>query len=119
MRLLANMIDAFARAEGPPPDRLWRFMRWALAGAFPAIGFGLAVSVAVGATEVGAAWLVGWLIDLAQARGPEDLVAETWPALVGAVAVLPGAAPRADGPRRGDQRARPSARTSIRWCCRG
>ena len=42
MRLFADMIDAFARAEGPPPDRLWRFMRWALAGAFPAIGFGLA-----------------------------------------------------------------------------
>jgi ATP-binding cassette subfamily B protein len=85
MRLLADMIDAFARAEGPPPDRLWRFMRWALAGAFPAIGFGLAVSVAVGITEVGTAWLIGWLIDLAQSRGPEGLIAETWPALVGAV----------------------------------
>jgi ATP-binding cassette, subfamily B, bacterial len=85
MRLLANMIDAFARAEGPPPDRLWRFMHWALAGAFSAIGFGLAVSVAVGATEVGTAWLVGWLIDLAQSRGPEGLIAETWPALLGAV----------------------------------
>jgi ATP-binding cassette, subfamily B, bacterial len=84
MRLLANMIDAFARAEGPPPDRLWRFMRWALAGAFPAVGFGLAVSIAVGVTEVGAAWVVGWLIDLAQARGPENLIAETWPALLGA-----------------------------------
>ncbi len=85
MRLLADMIDAFARAEGPPPDRLWRFVRWAMAGAFPAIGFGLAVSVAVGATEVATAWLVGWLIDLAQSRGPEGLIAETWPALVAAV----------------------------------
>jgi ATP-binding cassette subfamily B protein len=85
MRLLASMIDAFARAEGPPPDRLGRFMRWALAGAFPAIGFGLVVSVAVGATEVGAAWIVGWLIDLAQSRGPEQLLAETWPALVAAL----------------------------------
>ena len=80
MRLLADMIDAFARAEGPPPDRLWRFVRWALAGAFPAIGFGLAVSVAVGATEVGTAWLVGWLIDRAPSRGPAGLIAETWPA---------------------------------------
>jgi ATP-binding cassette subfamily B protein len=85
VRLLADMIDAFARAEGPPPDRLWRFMHWALEGAFPAVGFGLAVSVAVGVTEVGTAWLVGWLIDLAQSRGPENLIAETWPALVGAV----------------------------------
>ena len=32
MKLFSDMIDAFARAEGPPPDRLWRFMRWALAG---------------------------------------------------------------------------------------
>ena len=54
VKLFADLIDAFARAEGPPPDRLWRFMRWALAGAFPAIGFGLGLSVAVGVTEVGA-----------------------------------------------------------------
>ena len=84
MRPFANMIDAFARAEGPPPDRLWRFMHWALAGAFPAIGLGLVVSIAVGVTEVGSAWLVGWLIDLAQSRGPEELVRETWPLLLAA-----------------------------------
>ena len=36
MKLFSDMIDAFARAEGPPPDRLWRFMRWALAGSFAA-----------------------------------------------------------------------------------
>ena len=28
MRLFADLIDAFARAEGPPPDRLGRFLRW-------------------------------------------------------------------------------------------
>jgi ATP-binding cassette subfamily B protein len=84
MRLFADLIDAFARAEGPPPDRLGRFLRWALRGAFPAITLGFAISVAVGATEVGAAAVVGWLIDLAQAEGPGDLFAESWPWLVGA-----------------------------------
>jgi ATP-binding cassette subfamily B protein len=45
---LAGMIDAFARADGPPPDRLGRFMAWALRGAFPAIWATLAVSILVG-----------------------------------------------------------------------
>ena len=86
MNFLANLIDAFARADGPPPDRLGAFMVWALRGAFPAIGFGLVISVLVGATEVGAAAVVGWLIDLAQARGPEDLIAASWPWLLAAAA---------------------------------
>ncbi len=86
MRLFADLIDAFARAEGPPPDRLWRFLRWALKGAFPAIFFGFAISVAVGATEVGAASVIGWLIDLAQARGPAELFAESWHLLLAAAA---------------------------------
>ena len=83
-RLLANMIDAFARAEGPPPDRLRPFAAWALAGAFPAIWLSLAFSVAVGLTEVGAAYVVGWLIDLADAWGPAELIPHTWPLLVAA-----------------------------------
>jgi ATP-binding cassette subfamily B protein len=85
VRLFSDLIDAFARAEGPPPDRLWQFIGWALKGAFPAIGFGLAVSICVGLTEVGPAAIVGWLIDLAQARGPVGLFAESWPLLAGAV----------------------------------
>jgi ATP-binding cassette subfamily B protein len=84
MRLFADLIDAFQHAEGPPPDRLWPFMAWALRGAFPAIGIALAVSVVVGATEVGSATVVGWLIDLAQSRGPEGLIADSWPWLLAA-----------------------------------
>lgn len=84
MKLFADMINPFAEAEGPPPDRLWRFMGWALAGALPAVAFGLAVSIAIGLTEVGAAWVVGWLIDRAQAVGPSDLLRGSWPGLLGA-----------------------------------
>jgi ATP-binding cassette subfamily B protein len=84
MRPFADLIDAFARADGPPPDRLWRFLRWALRGAFPAILFGFAVSVLVGATEVGAAAVIGWLIDRAQAEGTAELFAGSWPYLAAA-----------------------------------
>ena len=53
MKLFADLIDAFASAEGPPPDRLWRFMGWALAGRLPGDRLRRsAVSVAVGVTEV-------------------------------------------------------------------
>jgi ATP-binding cassette subfamily B protein len=82
VKVLAGLIEPFARADGPPPDRLWRFMGWALRGAFPAMALALAVSLIVGATEVGSAAAVGWLIDLAQSRGPEDLFADSWPWLL-------------------------------------
>jgi ATP-binding cassette, subfamily B, bacterial len=84
VRWFAELIDAFARADGPPPDRLGRFLAWALRGAFPAIWLALAVSIGVGITEVGAAWVVGWLIDFAQGQGPEALFAGSWPWLVAA-----------------------------------
>jgi ATP-binding cassette subfamily B protein len=84
LRRLADLIDAFARADGAPPDRLGPFLAWALRGSFPAILLTLAVSVAVGLSEVGSAFVVGWLIDLAEARGPGDLFAETWPLLLAA-----------------------------------
>ena len=58
MKLFADLIDAFRHAEGPPPNRLWPFMAWALEGAFPAVGIALAVSLVVGASEVVSAALV-------------------------------------------------------------
>ncbi len=86
MKLFTNLIEPFAQAETPPPDRFWPFMRWALRGAFPAIFLGLAVSVAVGVTEVGSASLIGWLIDLAQSQGPAELLRDAWPMLLAAAA---------------------------------
>jgi ATP-binding cassette, subfamily B, bacterial len=80
----SDLIAPFRPAEGPPPRQLAVFMRWALRGGFPAVFLALGVSVAVGLTEVGAAFVVGWLIDLAQARGSEGLFADSWPALLAA-----------------------------------
>ena len=82
---LAGLIDAFARADGPPPDRLGRFMAWALRGAFPAIWATLAVSILVGLSEVGSAYVVGWLVDLAETGAPEGLFAAHWPLLLAAL----------------------------------
>ena len=83
MRLLADLIDAFARAEGPPPDRLWRFMRWALRGRLPGDRLRRSPSRSRSAPPRSAsAAVVGWLIDLAQSRGPEGLIAESWPWLL-------------------------------------
>ena len=85
-RRLASLIDPFAPADGPPPDRLWRFMRWVLKGALPTVWLSLGVSVAIGATEIVSAQLVGWLIDLAQARGAAEFVTGSWPILLAAAA---------------------------------
>jgi len=82
MKNLSDLIDSFAHADGPPPDRLGAFLRWVLAGAFPVIGVMLVISLATGATEVGAAWMVGWLIDHAQSLGPEALFARLWPVML-------------------------------------
>jgi ATP-binding cassette subfamily B protein len=83
-RRFAGLIDAFRRADGPPPNRLRAFLAWALSGAFPAIWLTLAVSIAVGLSEVGAAFAVGWLIDLAESHGPGEVFAEAWPFLLAA-----------------------------------
>ena len=34
---LADMIDPYAPAKGPPPRTLWRFFGWALRGSYPVV----------------------------------------------------------------------------------
>ncbi len=83
MKLFSNLFDSFAPADGSPPKTLYAFMRWALKGALPFILLMFFVGAAVGGTEVLAAYLVGWLIDTATARGPEDLFPTFWLTLAG------------------------------------
>ncbi len=83
MKPVEDWIDGFSPAAGPPPDRLGRFVRWALAGAFPVIFLMLSVSILTGITEIAAAFIVGWLIDLAQTRGPEGMFNDLWLVLLG------------------------------------
>ncbi len=65
MRNLGNLIDAFRPADGPPPRTLWAFVRWGLSGAWPVLCGAAAISAFSGALEVGAALLLGYVIDLA------------------------------------------------------
>jgi len=67
-----QMIDAFRPAEGPPPTTLYRFMHWALQGAYPALFLAAALSALAGAMEAGTAWILGRVIDTATAAGPES-----------------------------------------------
>ncbi len=68
---LANLIDSFAPAEGPPPNRLMPFMRWAFSGGFKYIGVGAIFSVFGGAIDVASALILGLVIDAALAGEPQ------------------------------------------------
>ena len=65
MKKLGNLIDAFRPAEGAPPQTLWAFVRWGLSGAWPILIGAAAISSFSGALEVGAALILGYVIDLA------------------------------------------------------
>ncbi|WP_239025532.1 ABC transporter ATP-binding protein [Roseicyclus persicicus] len=73
---LADLIDGFAHAEGPPPRALWPFIRWCLSGAWPVIWVATAFSAVAGALEVVSAWLLGLVIDTALSSGPEGYFGE-------------------------------------------
>ena len=75
-RRFEHLFDPFEPGEGPPPRSLLAFVRWMLAGAGPAIGGLLAVTLALGVAEAVAALLVGWLVDLAATTAPARLFAE-------------------------------------------
>lgn len=65
MKQLGNLIDPFREAPGAPPRSLWRFVVWGLSGAWPVLCVAAAISAFSGALEVGAALLLGYVIDMA------------------------------------------------------
>ncbi len=71
MRHPGDLIDGFRPAEGPPPQTLGDFFRWALAGSFPVLGLAAAISAAAGTLEVFTAILLGLVIDTALGSGPD------------------------------------------------
>ena len=72
---ISNWIDSFRRAEGPPPQDLWPFMRWCLSGAWPALWLAGFCSAAAGALEAGTALILGQVIDATVALGPDGFFA--------------------------------------------
>ena len=67
---IGNWIDSFQPAEGPPPQSLGAFMRWCLAGSWPALWLAAFLSALAGAMESITALILGKVID-ATAFGPE------------------------------------------------
>ena len=80
-RWLANTIEPFREADGPPPQKFWPFMGWALEGTGIQIKIAVVASVSVGIATVLGFYLIGWLIDAAQAHGPGYL-GDNWIAFV-------------------------------------
>ncbi len=70
---LAEMIDPYAPAQGPPPRSLGGFFLWALRGSFPVVGAGILFSGAVGTLEAFTARLLGLVIDRVSTAGPAGL----------------------------------------------
>lgn len=81
----SGMFDPLAPAEGPPPKKLWDFVKWTLKGAWPVIWLGVFFSTLAGFTEAMIAVLIGWVIDAALASGPEAFFEEHWLELTGLV----------------------------------
>ena len=69
---IADVINAFRPAEGPPPRTLVAFMRWCLSGAWPALWAAAVLSALAGGLEAGTAYVLGHVIDTATSSGPAN-----------------------------------------------
>lgn len=86
MKQLGNLIDAFRPADGPPPRTLVAFVRWGLTGAWPVLAVAAAISSFSGALEVGAALLLGYVIDMAVSYEGASFFSDHWFVLLAVVA---------------------------------
>ncbi len=77
-RRLADTIEPFRPANGPPPQTFWPFLAWSLAGAGKQMKIAVLASISVGITTIAGFYLIGWLIDEAQAVGPGFLTSHGW-----------------------------------------
>ncbi|QPM91450.1 ABC transporter ATP-binding protein [Pseudooceanicola algae] len=66
-----KLIDPFQIARTAPPDTLLKFMIWLLRGAFPALTLAACLAALAGGMEAGTAWILGRVVDGADAAGPE------------------------------------------------
>jgi len=80
----ANLIDAFAPAESPPPRTLLAFFRWCLSGAGPVLWLAAVISVLAGIVEVLAALMLGWVIDAALASDAQNVFSDAAGLLIAA-----------------------------------
>ncbi|GAA0775468.1 ABC transporter ATP-binding protein [Roseibium denhamense] len=65
-----------------PPQNLWPFLRWALAGARRPVILLVAFSLAFGIVDAAFAYFIGELVDRATLAGPPAVLADGWPFLL-------------------------------------
>ncbi|MCV2867390.1 ABC transporter ATP-binding protein/permease [Defluviimonas sp. WL0002] len=82
---LATLFDAFAPADGAPPNRLLGFFGWCLSGSWPTLALAAAASSVAGVMEVVTAFFLGQVIDAASASGPENFLSDNIWLLAGIV----------------------------------
>ena len=83
---LERWIDPFARAEGPPPNTLLAFLRWAMTGGFKVIGIAGVFSALAGTLEVMTAVMLGWVIDAAISSDADGFFSTNTSMLLGVMA---------------------------------
>jgi len=83
---LSKLIDPFAASDGPPPNRLLPFMRWAFDGSFRYMAVGSVISVMAGALEVLSALILGLVIDAALGSTQAEFFNGNLPLLLGVTA---------------------------------
>ncbi|MBK4216935.1 ABC transporter ATP-binding protein [Paracoccus caeni] len=74
---LGRMIDAFRPADGPPPNTLLAFFRWCLSGAWGGLTLAAVASALGGAADVGAAVLLGIVVDAVASGSAETFWADS------------------------------------------
>ncbi|MFV1874505.1 ABC transporter ATP-binding protein [Nioella sp.] len=86
MNRLANLIDAFRPADGPPPNRLLAFFNWCLKGAWPVLIGAALISGLAGMFEVGSAVVLGLVVDAASTADPATMIQTHWHILLAGIA---------------------------------
>ncbi|MFN3937585.1 MAG: ABC transporter ATP-binding protein [Gemmobacter sp.] len=69
---IADLIEPFRPAEGPPPRSLGAFFAWGLSGSWPVLALATVLSVVAGVVEVVSALILGYVIDAALGTGTGD-----------------------------------------------
>ena len=84
----AGQIDAEAPAEGPPPDKLARFIGWALKGCWPALSLA-AIGFAIGGFfEALVMYLLGQIVDATVAGSDAFWAENAWLLILSAVILV-------------------------------
>ena len=89
IRRARDVLDPKMPADGQPPDSLWPFIRWNMAGGWGVIWIGVAVSIAAGVTETLTMYFLGEIVDAAATHeGAGFMAAHGWTVTMSLLLVL-------------------------------